>query len=266
MNFYNVLQCNKHSKQIEIRNKYRQLSKIHHPDKGGNAAYFRLINEAYNVLGNKKSKLYYDTELTFRKTVFNARKNTPDTIINIEYTLCDFFIGCTRSISLKRFTHCLSCKNGHNCVKCTNGLVITKENIMCKLERNSMIGSQIIIYGKSNDKIGFNTGNLIVNTSCRPLKNGFTACKSDIIYDLEMSIYDILVGFKRTITHIDGSGKLVINTMKTDKILENQIRYVGKGLLKEDKSRGDLLVRINIKNFNIVKNEDHKIVLRRLLQ
>ena len=257
MNFYNVLDCNKRSNQCEIKSKYRQLSKKHHPDKGGDAAHFRLINEAYNVIGNEHSKTVYDRKMLLRK-------KTPDVILNLDFDFCHFYIGCTRKISLKRFKLCTYCRNVEKCTKCTDGLLISKENVLLKLPCNSMIGCQIVIYGKSNEKLGFETGNLIVNTSCKPLKKGFTLHNSDIICDIWISIYDRLAGFKRTIDHIDGSGKLIINT-ELHNIVENQIRYVGKGLLKENNSRGDLLVRMNIKDFNIVTNEVDKSLIKKIL-
>jgi len=40
--------------QDEIKQAFRKLAKQHHPDVGGDKEHFKKINEAYNVLVNKK--------------------------------------------------------------------------------------------------------------------------------------------------------------------------------------------------------------------
>lgn len=45
-----ILQLKDSANQDEIRKKYLRLSLIHHPDKGGNANVFQIINKAYQVL------------------------------------------------------------------------------------------------------------------------------------------------------------------------------------------------------------------------
>lgn len=63
-NFYKDLEISQTSTQSEIKNAYYNLSKMHHPDKnkGCNVAAqtFRRINEAYEVLGNVRTRRMYD--------------------------------------------------------------------------------------------------------------------------------------------------------------------------------------------------------------
>lgn len=41
--------------QDEIKKAYRNLAKVHHPDKGGDEEHFKKINEAYGVLSGKRN-------------------------------------------------------------------------------------------------------------------------------------------------------------------------------------------------------------------
>ena len=43
--FYKVLGVSENSSQDEIKKKYRELSKIHHPDKGGDESTFKKITK-----------------------------------------------------------------------------------------------------------------------------------------------------------------------------------------------------------------------------
>lgn len=59
-NYYAILNISFPSTVTEIKNAYRQLAKAEHPDKGGNAEKMKLVNEAYHILINVKSKAEYD--------------------------------------------------------------------------------------------------------------------------------------------------------------------------------------------------------------
>lgn len=62
-NFYDDLKIPKTATQAEIKSAYYNLSMLYHPDKnkGDEAAQrFRRINEAYEVLGNFRTRRMYD--------------------------------------------------------------------------------------------------------------------------------------------------------------------------------------------------------------
>jgi molecular chaperone DnaJ len=59
--YYNILGVSKESSDDEIKRAYRKLAHKHHPDKqGGDEAKFKEINEAYQVLSDKKKRQQYD--------------------------------------------------------------------------------------------------------------------------------------------------------------------------------------------------------------
>lgn len=58
--YYEVLGVSKNASQNDIKLAFRKLAHTHHPDKGGDSAKFKEINEAYQVLGNEQKRKQYD--------------------------------------------------------------------------------------------------------------------------------------------------------------------------------------------------------------
>ncbi len=59
--YYKVLGVNKGASEDEIKKAFRKLAHEHHPDKtGGEDAKFKEINEAYQVLSDKRKREHYD--------------------------------------------------------------------------------------------------------------------------------------------------------------------------------------------------------------
>lgn len=59
--YYNILGVSKDASDDEIKKAYRKLAHKHHPDKqGGDEQKFKEINEAYQVLSDKKKRQQYD--------------------------------------------------------------------------------------------------------------------------------------------------------------------------------------------------------------
>ena len=63
--YYKILEVEKTATNDEIKKKFRKLSLVHHPDKGGNINKFKLINEAYQVIGDEQKRKQYDNEKKF---------------------------------------------------------------------------------------------------------------------------------------------------------------------------------------------------------
>ena len=61
MDYYNILNVNPEATTCEIKKVYYQLAKTTHPDKNpSNSETFKLINEAYQVLGNESLRTKYN--------------------------------------------------------------------------------------------------------------------------------------------------------------------------------------------------------------
>lgn len=59
-NHYDTLGISKTATQDEIKKAYRKLAMQHHPDRGGDEAKFKAINEANDVLGDPQKRATYD--------------------------------------------------------------------------------------------------------------------------------------------------------------------------------------------------------------
>jgi hypothetical protein len=58
--YYAVLGIDRSTSQDQIKSAFRKLAMRHHPDRGGSAAAFRAVTEAYGVLGDPESRAQYD--------------------------------------------------------------------------------------------------------------------------------------------------------------------------------------------------------------
>ncbi len=59
-NYYKILGITKDASSEEIRKSYLSLSRVYHPDKGGNKEKFQKLVEAYEILGDPAQKETYD--------------------------------------------------------------------------------------------------------------------------------------------------------------------------------------------------------------
>lgn len=76
-NYYIILGIPKNSSQEDIRAAYRRLAKEFHPDHyGKNQAPFQIIQEAYAVLSNPKSRNLYDHSLQPKFKVSSSVRDT----------------------------------------------------------------------------------------------------------------------------------------------------------------------------------------------
>lgn len=57
---YEVLGIQRGADQREVKKAYFDLAKQHHPDKGGDAEKFKLVQNAYDVLSDEKKRSVYD--------------------------------------------------------------------------------------------------------------------------------------------------------------------------------------------------------------
>lgn len=63
MSYYDDLGLLPSATDDEIRARYRELAMVAHPDRGGDPVIFRLLTEAYDVLGTPATRQAYDARL-----------------------------------------------------------------------------------------------------------------------------------------------------------------------------------------------------------
>lgn len=59
-NYYKALEVTPSADSEAIKSAYRRLAKSQHPDRGGTAAGFQSLNEAYELLSNPAKRADYD--------------------------------------------------------------------------------------------------------------------------------------------------------------------------------------------------------------
>ncbi len=90
-NWYKILQIEKNASESEIKSQYKKLAREWHPDKTSNPELikkFYLLNDAYQILGDREIRAYYDWEYgndsKFTKLVaFQFRIEDPSFRLNL---------------------------------------------------------------------------------------------------------------------------------------------------------------------------------------
>ena len=81
MNPYTELDVSVTASTEEIKQRYRTLAQMHHPDKGGNEEVFKRIKLAYEILSDPIRRKQYD--LTGEATTTNAKDEAIANIVQI---------------------------------------------------------------------------------------------------------------------------------------------------------------------------------------
>ena len=74
--YYKILGVSKKASASVIKKAYYNLASKYHPDKGGSEEKFKEINEAYQILSNKKKRTQYDS---FGRTFDGMNQGGPNT-------------------------------------------------------------------------------------------------------------------------------------------------------------------------------------------
>lgn len=160
---YDVLGISKDADDKTIKSAYRQLSKQYHPDKNSSPeAHDRFIEigEAYDILSDEQKKQNYDqfgdpngqgAQGGFQfNDIFNqffqgqgghsgeqGKRKGQDTLINLQVSLRDFFLGRDLDFLVEMNNICEGCEGSgsadgkrHKCSKCNgSGVVIIRRQI-----------------------------------------------------------------------------------------------------------------------------------------
>ena len=126
-NYYSVLGVSENATQDEIKKAFRNKSKEHHPDRGGNEEEFKKINEAYSAIGDEQKRAEYDNQ---RKNPFGnmggnpfggdpfdifanmfgrQQRRAPDRVIDLKIGAIDSFLGKRIEVNFTRKNNCNPC-------------------------------------------------------------------------------------------------------------------------------------------------------------
>jgi hypothetical protein len=63
VNYYEILELSRTASQDEVKAAYKKMAAVVHPDKGGSAMLFRLVQEAYEALSDPAKRKQHDSDL-----------------------------------------------------------------------------------------------------------------------------------------------------------------------------------------------------------
>lgn len=266
-----------------LKRQYRDLSMKYHPDKDPRAAArFNAIRDAYEILSDEVKTLLYDTGgMDLVKKYEGGGENIQQTEREervATVTLADLYMGTKRSVKMRRRVVCRACRlhrhtpRCRRCESCPPNIekrqrwinprqyimedvrVDSKEkcthvveDVPVVIERGMMAGDTIRQPHLASQLPEQIPGDLYVQ-----LRGGedkwFKRIGNDLQITLGISLYDALLGFRRTITHLDGHS--VRFHVKPGTVLKPgfglKIADEGMPLREDPSSFGSLVVKFNV--------------------
>jgi DnaJ-class molecular chaperone len=226
--FYEILGLKHDCPDREIEKVFMRLSRKWHPDKNkGNpkaADKYGDINDAYSVLRDPNKRRVFDLWGESGVRIYESPKqelggspnaedesvaqikNKGRTIrVTFPVDLIDFHKGAVYPLSVTRRTMCRCPQAGFFCEKC-RGRPTMQENATLKLvvEKGSDEGTTVL-FKNAGDVSELNAPGdveVILVSRRHPL---FVREGNDLRTNVTISLREALLGFKREITHIDGS-------------------------------------------------------------
>ena len=267
----------------DIKKTYRKLAKQFHPDKSNLNDYqdFIKITESYNRLINLEEididneyksdedfKIYLNMYIEIIKNLFkylcekkeeykkykeNQRKQniekTKDITINLNINIEQIFNNEVIKVTVK----VLKKKN--------NQLYLDKEDVYISLLNYKY---EYIFKDLGDEDLEKKRGDIIIKINV--IDKNLELDNYDIIYNLNISLYEYLYGIKRIIKYFDDeitlNETLNINNNKITKIYENKgIKYLDDDEIKY----GNLVIKFNI-NYKFNQNYKSSVILKNLIE
>ena len=267
----------------DIKKTYKKLAKQFHPDKSKLSDYqdFIKITESYNRLLNLEEididneyksdedfKIYLNMYIEIIKNLFkylcekkeeykkykeNQRKQniekTKDITINLDINVEQIFNNEVIKATVKVLK------------KKKNELYLDKEDVYISLLNYKY---EYIFKGLGDEDLEKKRGNIIIKINI--IDKNLELDKYDIIYNLNISLYEYLYGIKRILKYFDDeitlNETLNINNNKITKIYENKgIKYLDHDKIKY----GNLVIKFNI-NYKFNQNYKSSVILKNLIE
>lgn len=239
-NYYDLLGVSPTATVDEIKKSYRNKARKMHPDKGGDPEKFKKINEAYEVLSDKAKKDAYDgkrhsyfgdndlfTNMFFRE--FQGF-NFP-IVFDLSVSLEDLYVGKKLSVQLPG----------------------EKDPVVIDIKPGMRDGSQIRMPQSYKNNAG---GKRDVVLQVREGKHDrFVRRNADLLTEINLSLKESLLGFDRSIKHLDGS--IISISRKEGEVTgpEEILVVKGKGMPIQDEQNskdskfrryGDLYIKTKV--------------------
>jgi len=221
--YYEILQLPCGSNLESIKKKYRELSKIYHPDKNnGDDIKMKELVEAYTNLTN------YHTNNN-NKELLNQYNS--DIIIKVDLNFNELCVGKTLITSINRLNKCNTCldnicencqgkgnimqnmnlgfiniQQSINCFNCINGYTRCNCNNIETLNVNvnlppGLNNNTSITLSDNGNYIGNNKYTKIIIVIHENIIENITKVNNDIHYNLNINLLESLIGFNKIFSH-----------------------------------------------------------------
>mgnify|MGYP006234164183 CR=1 FL=1 len=250
---YKILGLSEQASQDEIKRAYKKLAKKYHPDlNGGDDTEFKKINEANDTLGDDKKRQQYDLERRFGaqggQGPFNFGGGFDDIIIDVDGpggfgNVFEQFFGNKRKQSFRqrqakplrnqdiRISLTVSLEDVYHgntkevIIKTPDG---SNQNVKIDIPKACDSGTQIKFAGLGSKQYeDLRAGDLYVVLSISAHKN-FTKKQNDLYTNLDVNIFDALLGTKVDVKHFDTVITVTVPPLTQS---EDVIRVKGKGMV-----------------------------------
>jgi curved DNA-binding protein len=235
MTYYTTLGLDPSASGDEIRQAYRSLSKIHHPDAGGDAERFKAISQAYQVLKDPVTRARYDAELagptsrSYQQGGFDDLSELFRNMMNIQRTASVTVYLTPRELFNGVTGYQLKHANGTVSVDIPAGM----------REFSSVRYSQLI---NVNEK---DTIDVVIRLRVKPAPR-WKFNNDDVLHLVDITSIDAIIGKTIKVDHLNGRQYEVQISPGTQN--GTLLRLSGLGLKRQSDQMpaGDLFVQVNI--------------------
>lgn len=239
---YELLEVDDSADAAQIKKNYHKLSVAYHPDKNPDGIQkFQAIRDAYEVLSNPEKRVLYDTGgLQAVRDGEQGKLEEGDGIEHdLHLSLAEFYRGTRREVRISRRVICRLCRKRPDPVKCKGCIAcpakkvadwvmqgpmmfqtIREEDSMedCKIEqtqldvtvdRGASAGDRVLFKHMGPQTPGKLPGHVSITLRLRDTHAGTGGMSwhrrgNDLRVGLQISLREALLGFLRTIQHLDG--------------------------------------------------------------
>lgn len=277
--YYEILNVQPSATKSEIKNQYKKLAKMYHPDVNSSLeaeSIFKEINRAADILLDDIKRKNYDSLRSINKTYTNPRKSNYDfydlfknykkepkkeekkikpikgediyTEVEIDYT--EAILGTQRTINIARSSICPKCEgkkfaNNQKCPYCDGlGEKIESKKITVRIPKGLKNGAKLRIKGEGQvGKFGGENGNLYIKVNIE--KNDELNIKDGIVYyNAQISPYMAILGGNIKVPTLWGDALIKIPPLTK---ANQSFKLIDVGVLDEKTNKkGSQIVKILI--------------------
>ena len=288
--YYEILNVSSDATKTEIKNQYRKLVRIYHPDVNSSLEaekIFKEINKAADILLDDEKRKNYDKYRSSDKIFYNKNssnytfsdlfktkkgkpkvkipqpKNGEDISVSVNIDFNEAFLGTYRVVNIAHSIICPKCSghkfvNGSKCSYCDGlGEKILKRKITVKIPPSIKDKTKLRIKGEGQSGLyGGKNGNLYVVVNIE--KNDELKIEDGIVrYTAQISPYEAILGGNISVPTLWGEAVIKIPPLTK---ANQSFKLVDVGVLNEKTNKkGDEIVKILIQIPSEITDEEMEL-------